>query len=269
MKYILEAVALETTRRCNMKCEHCMRGESQNIDMPKEYIDALLDNSDISRIGQICFSGGEPTLNPEIIVYTINKIISNNIDVRSIVMVTNGKVFNKEIVDAFNRFNEYVNQMEIKEIEKLDFDYNVIDKEEWIKSVTDNHARITFSIDKFHYPITDDVKSQYYQNAKGIVITEHDLEDDKILKTGNANFGKEYNYRLEPIIYANGNWIVTELYITAKGYITTPGDGTYSDMDKINIGHINNLNIEKMLSEYGKYPFADKDDEYTSDSTRK
>ena len=26
-------IMIEVTRRCNLRCEHCMRGEPQNIDM--------------------------------------------------------------------------------------------------------------------------------------------------------------------------------------------------------------------------------------------
>ena len=104
MGFILESLALESTRKCNLKCGHCMRGPSQNIDLTNEIIDTFFNNNDIKRISNIIFSGGEPTLNPEIIVYTINKIITENIDVCNIAMVTNGQIFNKEIVDAFNRF---------------------------------------------------------------------------------------------------------------------------------------------------------------------
>lgn len=44
MKYILNNIAIEVTRKCNAKCSHCMRGESQNIDTTKEIIDSILNN---------------------------------------------------------------------------------------------------------------------------------------------------------------------------------------------------------------------------------
>lgn len=154
MKYILYDLAIETTRRCNMKCEHCMRGESQNIDASNDIIDMILNDEEIKQIDHICFSGGEPTLNPNIIIYAIDKIIDENINVSEIVMVTNGQIFNKELVEAFNRFNEYRNQR-IKQ--QLIARYSNKSSEDLLDSLikenTDGHARITFSVDRFHYPI--------------------------------------------------------------------------------------------------------------------
>ena len=50
-------LVLEVTRRCNMCCAHCLRGEAQNMDMQKETIDKLLDQTD--SISMVTFSGGE------------------------------------------------------------------------------------------------------------------------------------------------------------------------------------------------------------------
>lgn len=52
-------LVLEVTRRCNMCCAHCLRGEAQNMDMQKETIDKLLDQTD--SISMVTFSGGEPS----------------------------------------------------------------------------------------------------------------------------------------------------------------------------------------------------------------
>lgn len=38
-----QAITLELTRRCNMNCLWCCKGEAQNIDMPKEIISRTLD----------------------------------------------------------------------------------------------------------------------------------------------------------------------------------------------------------------------------------
>lgn len=41
-KLKLYYAALETKRRCNFRCAHCMRDESQNINVAKEMIDDFL-----------------------------------------------------------------------------------------------------------------------------------------------------------------------------------------------------------------------------------
>ena len=43
MKQYLTAVNFELTRRCNMNCEFCAKGESQNIDITTDIIDKALD----------------------------------------------------------------------------------------------------------------------------------------------------------------------------------------------------------------------------------
>ncbi len=254
MKFILHDLAIETTRRCNMKCEHCMRGESQNIDASREIIDMILNNDEIKRIDHICFSGGEPTLNPNIIIYAINKIIAENIDVLEIVMVTNGQIFNKDLVEAFNRFNEYRNQKNKQELtmEYNQFGYDGL--EEAIQQNTDGHARITFSIDRFHYPVSQEVRDNYQKYAKGIKITEKDVEDKDIYKTGFATIGKEFNYKLDQLRYCkDGEYymVIDNMYITATGFITSEGMGQYSDMDRINMGHLSNTTISEILATYG------------------
>jgi len=38
-KLTFESLAIETTRRCNMKCAHCFRGDAQNVDIDYQHID--------------------------------------------------------------------------------------------------------------------------------------------------------------------------------------------------------------------------------------
>ena len=40
-KILYRKVMLEITRRCQLKCAHCMRGDAQNLDMSEEIIDAF------------------------------------------------------------------------------------------------------------------------------------------------------------------------------------------------------------------------------------
>lgn len=254
MKYDLDELVIETTRRCNLKCAHCMRGLSQDIDMDKRYIDIFLENNNINSIDTLCFSGGEPTLNPEIIVYTIDKIINEKIDVHSIKMVTNGQIYSSEIVDAFNRFNEYRNKRVLLD---LNIDINkVSDKEtlEFLKTYFDRHARIIFSTDPFHFPIKEEIRKAYVDNSKGLLITDWDVSKNTIYKTGLSNIGEEYNYELIklPYFYSEEGKCNTfgALYLTASGYVTTNGNGSYNDMDKINFGRVDDLYIDNLLQHW-------------------
>lgn len=259
MGFALHQLAFETTRRCNIRCKHCMRGESQNINLTKEIVDQFLDNNEINIIESICFSGGELTLNPDIIIYTINKIIEENLDVQELVMVTNGQIFNKELVDAFKRFNIYCNQRVKRSIiEKYEDVLEPTSVENMIKTNTDNHVRITFSTDEYHKSINEEVKKAYYQYAKGLKITEAAVPEDEVYKTGFADFGKDFEYKLVApryYKYKKDYWIMDTFYVTATGYLTTEGMGQYTDMDKINMGHISEVDIRNILIKYGEPVF--------------
>ena len=43
-KTAIDYLSVEITRKCQLKCAHCMKGEAQNIDMSVEVIDKLLES---------------------------------------------------------------------------------------------------------------------------------------------------------------------------------------------------------------------------------
>ena len=89
MKHILYNLVIEVTRKCNMGCAHCLRGNAQNMDIDLSYIDKILE--DVYSIGSITFSGGEPSLNLGAIEYTLELCKKKGIEVGSFYIVTNGK----------------------------------------------------------------------------------------------------------------------------------------------------------------------------------
>ena len=96
---------LEVTRRCNMACPHCMRGEAENCDITPEIIDAALEG--VTNIDSIVFTGGEPTLNIPAIEYTLQAVKARGIYVGSFYIVTNGKVITEEFLNACIRWYAY------------------------------------------------------------------------------------------------------------------------------------------------------------------
>lgn len=89
MKIYAENVAIEVTRRCNMHCAHCMRGEAENKDLSVKMLDEFLSQFD--EIGFITFTGGEPTLRLSAIRETLRYCREHGIQVYGFYLVTNGK----------------------------------------------------------------------------------------------------------------------------------------------------------------------------------
>lgn len=53
-------LVIEVTRRCNMCCTHCLRGDAQDLDISDEVLETVARNIQPS---SVTFTGGEPSLN--------------------------------------------------------------------------------------------------------------------------------------------------------------------------------------------------------------
>ena len=109
-KKVIESLSFELTRRCNLRCNFCSRGEAQNIDISKNIIDKTFDEVKTYEIGSIRLHGGEPFLMPEVIEYIIEQIITRKINVRQMHMFTNGTIANEKIRNALKKFLNYINK---------------------------------------------------------------------------------------------------------------------------------------------------------------
>jgi len=95
-KLSIYELMIEVTRRCNIVCDHCLRGELQNLDVKNEDITTLLSN--FSDIGQIVLTGGEPSLNLSAIKHFISEIKRQDISLGSFYMATNAKIVKPEFL---------------------------------------------------------------------------------------------------------------------------------------------------------------------------
>jgi len=76
-KVATDNLVLEVTRKCNMNCAHCLRGNAEDKDISFDLIDILLDN--IDSINMITFTGGEPSLNVKALKYFREQVIKREI----------------------------------------------------------------------------------------------------------------------------------------------------------------------------------------------
>lgn len=182
----------EVTRQCNLKCEHCMRGDAQNITMSKEIIDKTLD-----QIGYCCnfgITGGEPFLVPDTIEYLVDGIIKRKKKFASFSLVVNGTIFDDRAIKSINAINKIASyyykeimpdayrSMENKEYSfERDFENNPNRKEAIV---------LTISEDEFHKNNVEEAIAFYKKYANKYVIVNKqsewttELKDDRtILRT--------------------------------------------------------------------------------------
>lgn len=94
-------LALEVTRKCNLKCDHCCRGNAQRKSMDFRTLHNTLHN--ISYISSVTFTGGEPSLVPEFFEMFNQYIIGRRIRIGWFYCVTNGMPHNR-----FRKFLEHL-----------------------------------------------------------------------------------------------------------------------------------------------------------------
>ena len=125
----MNRLSFDVTRRCNLNCKWCCKGDAQNKDITKEIVDKVIEEMKGVYIAQIRFWGGEPFLNAEMIEYIIDKLIQEKILFGSIGSFTNGTIRSEKIVNSFKKALKYIDEIE-DEIE-----------------LTKNALNITFGLD--------------------------------------------------------------------------------------------------------------------------
>lgn len=103
----VERLYLEVTRKCDLLCEHCLRGERENIDMPLSTIDSIFNG--IEEIDFLLLSGGEPLMAYSSIKRIVENIKARNIKVNKTLIITNGTVLNARIIMLLEELNNLTN----------------------------------------------------------------------------------------------------------------------------------------------------------------
>ena len=107
MKVNLSELSIETTRKCNLACGHCMRGLKQNKSMDSRTLDNLIWQ--LAHVDRLHITGGEPFLEPDLIqqmAEQFGKPSDFEPDFNSWSLVTNGTKWNDKIAQALYELNK-------------------------------------------------------------------------------------------------------------------------------------------------------------------
>lgn len=151
-KIAFGSLSVELTRRCNLKCEHCMRGDAQNIDISKSVIDNLLEQ--VCVFHRLHFTGGEPFLAKEEMIYMLQQIRKKGIVLMHIQIITNGMLFDNEIAKELIETNKYIQSL-----------YARITKEKLTDDFISHRIHLLISNDKYH----NNNAEYQYENIKNMM----------------------------------------------------------------------------------------------------
>ena len=213
-------LVIECTRRCNMDCLHCLRGDPENIDMNEKYIRKLF--SMIGGIGSLTMSGGEPSLVPHIHTKIIEIAKEELDDISSYFMVTNGMQVSNEFIRALFEWHMYCeNDDEMNTVEiSRDTMHDYIDP--------DNIKKLK----AFRFVEERSIDSDYGQ---GEYLVNEGRSIDNYPTTRNQT-----PESIEIEEYGDVKTIETLLYLDCHGNLQTNCDISYDTMDegKFSLGNI-------------------------------
>ena len=246
-KFKFKGLGIEITRKCNKKCKHCMKGESQNISISKNIIDKLF--LDVEDCNEIQLFGGEPLLEIDIIDYLVDKIIESNWNVTAIQLTTNGTIQDSKICDVFKKFcNSRQDRFTLLRISDDTF-HNV------------NESTKTFN---YYKPIVDKINKELGREAISLMTTSESEKNNRkfLIYSGRAvkyinenrnkftPFGEIpvrcpccYNHRVKII----NNEILCALQISATGNIGLFEEQSFELDDKMSFGNIIDSNITSLI----------------------
>lgn len=113
-KIAIHSLQLEVTNRCNLNCPHCFQYENNekgiyyNDIMDTEVIEHLFNDMGIVRIMNLNFTGGEPLLAEDKIIYVLNKIMNGEAKVFCIDIATNGTILSEKFALKLNDCANYL-----------------------------------------------------------------------------------------------------------------------------------------------------------------
>ena len=206
MKHAISNLVIEVTRRCNMACGHCLRGEAQNTNIDNDHIDALLEQ--VGGIGVVTFTGGEPSLNIEAISHFVEECLRREISIDSFYIATNGVVIPQAFVMECLKLYSMADE---KDLCRVDVSNDYFHASEGNYN-TELLAGLSFFGRKF------DEENYDYNGGKGL-ITE-----------GN---GENFVGRMNSVcvIESLDDLMDTEIYLNCNGDIINGCDWSYDSQD--------------------------------------
>lgn len=199
MKLTITEMVIELTRKCNMNCCHCLRGEVECLDISDEYLDQFFSN--VNHIYTITLSGGEPSLVPDRIKAVIKYAKKHNVTIDNFYMVTNGKVVSKEFINAVLDLYLYCDDHE--------YSHLALSNDRYHENVSDENLKLLKAFSFFTYK----------DNEK------YPLSDENLISQGRAyeNFEVQRDYQMSNLSiedYGDDEFIIDGMvYLNCEGNI--------------------------------------------------
>lgn len=257
----LSALQIKVTNKCNLNCPHCYyyeegeKGTDYDEYIDIDVVDKLFDGHlDIKYIHTLNFSGGEPLLAEDDIIYILNKILAKKIPVLFIDIATNGTVLSERFAEELNYFA------------KKNYDFLKNHKDEYVRNYVGQYKDAgrkygtQFRIsDCFHENDPQKAYEFYEKLMPNVYVEEEksrtDLNLDKIAFGGRAKTLKNQKFYCfdthHKIVFKDKNTIECPLMLYPDGIITICAYVSRKHYKKDIIGTVfDKRTLEEMITEW-------------------
>lgn len=198
-------IMFEITRRCNLQCAHCFRGDAQNMDISEEIIDKTLDQISCS---MFAITGGEPFMAPDKLEYLVDGIIKRKMLFSGFQLVVNGTIMDERAVKslaAINKLATYIYEDVYPEIwnkagKEFDFEKDAKGYKPLI--------RVSVSVDDFHHNNPDEAIS-YYKSLVNSKYVDFERQDEWTRTDDDGNVHTQAEIRNDKV-KAHETWVDNE-----------------------------------------------------------
>ena len=95
---------VNVTKKCNIDCDFCLCGDPKNESIHVNVIQNMFNSVD--EIGELYLTGGEPLLEPDLIISIKDEIKKRNLKIQKLSITTNSTIFNSKVEEALLYFFE-------------------------------------------------------------------------------------------------------------------------------------------------------------------
>lgn len=214
-------LTIEITRKCNMKCDHCLRGRAENVDLSIENIFHLA--SRVKGIDTLTITGGEPSLRPYIINRLVDAFKSHKVKVNRFYMATNASFRNMYFIETCLNLYTYC----LKEDSKVEYsnDYFHRLNKDQVKLL----SCLNFVSPRYH-------EANYYSIEK---------RNTYLLKQGRQKTGRKVKECMFGIHEDNSIIFLNDIYVNAHGGIINGCDWSYNNQFYYKICDVWDMSLDK------------------------
>ena len=234
-KLYLSSLVFEITRKCNMACEHCLRGSAQNYNIKPSIVGKVM--GDVDAVSSVTFSGGEPTMNPRFFTHFVDLCRISGRWPESFYIVTNCKKYSPAMIKALNELYNHRERHALDCVLKVSHDeYH----EPYDMDIIDRYTDLPYY-----------VEDRFSKRAYGL---------NRIINEGNAKENWIGTDEIESPVFIEGSSneeyfeVQDVVYVNVHGDVILNCDFSYESQEKHKIGNVLEDSLIDILK---RVPFSD------------